>query len=111
MLNVFGSYKCLLLIQRLDGLRSRIRLIFHKTKRYAKETHHDVVSEDPDDDRTLTVVAVGGVILLSLAATIAIIGWLPDAGRQLPAPIPGGAARASASPTLALDAPEQSAEA
>ncbi|TWI61489.1 hypothetical protein IP91_04569 [Pseudoduganella lurida] len=59
----------------------------------------------------LTVVAVGGVILLSLAATIAIIGWLPDAGRQLPSPIPGGAARAASSPTLALDAPAQSAEA
>lgn len=47
----------------------------------------------------LMAAAAGGVLMLSLVATAAIVGWLPDASRtgapSVSSPVPATAARAS----------------
>ena len=51
------------------------------------------------------LVLAGGVLLLSLVATAAIVHWLPDAGRagdmSVSAPVPATAARASSASATA----------
>ncbi len=50
-------------------------------------------------------IGAGGVLLLSLVATAAIVGWMPDAHRAgeptVTAPVPATAARASSASSAA----------
>ena len=52
----------------------------------------------------LMLIAAAGIVLLALATTAAIVGWLPEAGRvgdqSVSSPVPATAARASAASSL-----------